>query len=516
MIMDWQKKTFILLLLMASIFISVIAQDKRTQISKRPISNTSRKLPPGTKIPKNDLVISDFNVDWNAGHIQSIYYTAPFSLNVRNIGLFKLPEMFHVALQYSTQNNPTFQGENSGDNCFVIPVLLSPNETYTLRGMLKVASGVLSEGTIKIRAIADFECLNEFPAPNGKISESNEDNNFSNEVEFTGRYLPNLEIVYPELCIKGVTECELHGSGLTSHNGNYTIVLEQNGMRIPVVANSWSSYLIKFSLPPEIKVGKCRVYIAEIGSLIKVSDIVEFNIGEVTSIPWADILSPLDLASLLFNLRLHTWSGTSTPANQSEFTFPNMDFTTSKMPIDIPNIQLETSVGHYRFMLNDMATAPSLGFVFNRTNCTRNQFRLNIHFESEGKEIVGYYKVLGPAGQWRREGAPDIHIDSGDLDNVFSLYDNNGTLNYSVDSKFSGKVDAANNVENWLMDTFISNWDSNIKSNISYNMKLALNSQLVKPVVLNALMGVIRNRLPNGSSIVKIEFTNDALLITNR
>ncbi|HEY6062181.1 MAG TPA: hypothetical protein VIV35_01155 [Chitinophagaceae bacterium] len=315
----------------------------------------------------------------------------------------------------------------------------------------------------------------------------------------------------------------LSGLNLVPQENKYILVIEQNGFKTATESDSWTTFSIKFKVPAAVKVGRNLIYIAEKGTSNKVSDAVEFIVGEVNQVPWTAILSPFEIASAIFSLRLHNWNESSEPENHSELTYPSYTVTPDgkkvidigKRVIEVPKIELNNWAGHYRFMFNDMMSAASLGFVFSRTGCSNKQFRLNINFESDGKEIIGYYKVKGPAGKWRREGAPDIHIDNGNLDNLFTLYYSNGTLNYNATTGFNADVKAANNVEDAFLDFFKSSWNDDIRSQIAYEMQKALNSNEIRSMITGMLMETIRNKIPGGRTISKIDFTGDAILVTN-
>lgn len=105
------------MLALAGFFFTISMPGAQSQIIKKPTQKPEPTKPVSTKILKPDIVLSGFTINWSAGQMQGMYYTAPFSVTVRNAGLLKTAVPFYVALQYSTQANPAFQGENTGDNC---------------------------------------------------------------------------------------------------------------------------------------------------------------------------------------------------------------------------------------------------------------------------------------------------------------------------------------------------------------------------------------------------------------
>jgi hypothetical protein len=368
----------------------------------------------------------------------------------------------------------------------------------------------VSERTLKLRALADFTCLSEFPTQNGDVAESNESNNFSNEVMLTGSYLPNLTSLNPEMCVKGSGDCRINGMSLGALQGNHTVVVERGARKTAVIIKSWADSQVHFTVPDGAETGESQVYLADSGTLNKVSNALSFKVAETTSLEWNKVLTNWDLFKWAFSLRFHTWSGGSAYSNQSELAI----FDT--IPIDVPNVEINNSAGHYRFLFNDMKSAPS-SIVLTKSNCTPSQLRLNVAFESDGTELIGYYKVLGPAGQWRRAGAPDIQINNGQLSVLFSLYFYAGALNYNASATFDASVHASNSAADALMDFFLSNWNDDVRARISSGVRDGLMKPDVKTKVINHLTGVIRQLLPlpKSRTIVKMDFTTDGLNVTS-
>lgn len=521
--MKTNRNTLVLKIVLLGFIFVLSMPSTQSQVIRKPEKKNIKNYPVQNTVLKPDIVLSDFNINWSEGRLQGMYYSAPFTVKVRNAGLLKTAVPFNVALQYSIPSDPDFHGENTGDNCFQVPVLLASNQLYLLAGTLKTLSTNMAGNTIKFRAIGDVDCLSEFPAPNGKIDESQESNNYSNEVSYTSGYLPNLDNVSPNICIKEITQCVLSGTSLGPQDDKYALVIEQDGYKTVVAAASWATVYIKFKIPASVKTGKNMIYIADKTTLDKVSDAVEFTVGELNQVPWTDILGPFDLASTLFSLRLHNWNGSPEPENHSELKYPvytvmpdgKKVLDIGSRVIEIPKVELNNWAGHYRFMFNDMMSASSLGFVFSRKDCFAKQFRLNIYFESEGKEIIGYYKVKVASSPWRREGAPDIHIDNGNLDNLFTLYYYNGTLNYNETTSFTAEVKAANDIEDAFLDYFKASWNDDIRAQIAFEMQKALNSSEMKSMITGMLMEAIQKKIPAGRTICKIEFADNAMLITS-
>lgn len=67
------------------------------------------------------------------------------------------------------------------------------------------------------------------------------------------------------------------------------------------------------------------------------------------------------------------------------------------------------------------------------------------------------------------------------------------------------------------MDTFISNWNDNVKSAIGGSVHDALMTADIKSRITGSLTDIIRKRLslPEERTIRKIEFTNTAIKITS-
>jgi hypothetical protein len=462
------------------------------------------------RLRRPDLVLTAFAVHQNDLRAEGMYAKAPFQVIVGNAGQAKVPNPFYVALQFSTAGNP-WQGENDGNNCFRVTALLDPNQTYRLTGTLKVLSSNLSDRTLKLRALADFTCLNEFPTPNGDIAESNESNNFSNEVSLTGGYLPGLSSVDPGICTKGSDDCVVNGQSLGSQQGDHTVVVERGAQKTAVTVKSWANAVVHFTVPDGAEVGESRVYIADSGTLSKVSNALTFTVAEMTTLPWSDLVRWWNENRTAFSLRLHTWAGGPEPNNQSQLNVLLMS-----VPVDVPNNEIHNWAGYYRFLMNDMNSAVG-GIVLSKADCGPQQLRLNVAFESEGKELIGYYKVNGPAGTWRRSGAPDIEIDNGRLGILFFLYSTGGALNYTVTTTFTASVHASNSAADDLMNLFMSNWNDNVKAKLWSSVRDGLMKPEIKTQVIDSLMTAIRMKasLPASRTICKMEFTPDAIKITS-
>lgn len=470
----------------------------------------TKPVSPAPLILRPDLVISGFSVDRNAWQTQGIYATAPFWVSIRNAGNTQVPNPFYVTLQFATAGNPAWRGENDGNNCCRVTALLKPNQTYRFQGRLKVLSSLVSERTLKLRALADFTCLSEFPTQNGDVAESNESNNFSNEVLLTGGYLPNLTSLTPEICVKGSSDCRINGMSLGAQQGSHTVVVERGARKTAVIIKRWADSQVHFTVPDGVEVGASQVYIADSGTLNKVSNALTVKVAETKPLDWNRLVTNWDLFKWAFSLRFHTWSGGSEYRNQSELVI----FDT--MAMDVPKVEMKNWAGHYRFMFNDMKSAPS-GIVLTKSNCTPSQLRLNVAFESTGKELIGYYKVLGPAGQWRRAGAPDIQINNGQLSVLFSFYLFGGALNYNANATFDASVRANNSAADALMDYFLSNWNDDVKTRIASGVRDGLMKPDIKAKVIDHLTGVIRQllSLPKDRTIIRMDFTTDALKVTS-
>ena len=465
-----------------------------------------------------DIVLSGFTVTGSL-QAQGNYLTAPFQVTVRNAGTVKVPKPFYVTIQYADPVDKNWRGENNGDNCFQITVLLDPGQTYLLTGWLRVLGSGASNRTIKLRALADYACDTDIPPPNGLITESNETNNLSNEVSITNGYLPGLTSVFPAISVKGVDDCVVNGPTLGPEQDGHTVVVERGSKKTAVTIKSWTNAAVHFTIPDGAEVGTSWVYIAESGTLRRLSDPLALTVAETRAEPWSDLLNSWTLISALFSIRLHNWGGGSEPSNQSVLNIPSTSSSSGleAIAVDLPKVEFKTSVGHYRFLVNDINNEKFGGLVLTKEGCLANQVRLNVALESAGTELIGYYKVLGPAGVWRRAGAPDIEIDDGRLVILFSFYNTSGALNYTVSSTFEASVRASNSAADSLMDTFISNWNDNVKAAVGSSVHDALMTADIKSRITQSLMDIIRKRLslPESRTIRKIEFTNAAIKITS-
>ncbi len=103
-------------------------------------------------------------------------------------------------------------------------------------------------------------------------------------------------------------------------------------------------------------------------------------------------------------------------------------------------------------------------------------------------------------------------------DILFSLYNDNGTLNYYnsvLKTTFNANIHAANSAADNIMDYFMASWNDDIRAGMAYSIEKALCEPNIKARITGGLMTVLRQNLPNNRVISKIEFSQDAIKVTN-
>ena len=146
-----------------------------------------------------------------------------------------------------------------------------------------------------------------------------------------------------------------------------------------------------------------------------------------------------------------------------------------------------------------------------RTNCGKNQFRLEVDFESAGRELITYNKAYGPAGRWCDGCVADIHVNDGKLNVLFSLSAKNGKLDYTTQSRFRADIKASNKVADKLMNAFLGNWNRSIRKKVEKAVDGALRKGESKKSILDGLNVLFGT---SGKTITNAEFKNGGVLFT--
>jgi len=472
------------------------------------------------KIPRlvlPDLVIDNFSID-NEGmteHENQMHF--PVTARVSNTGEGKVDKPFYVVFEYYRDNLGRWEPDRTRSNAIKINTSVSPSQSINISGYLKIGKVMASDRNFRVRAVVDSLEFEEFPPEGGKISESNENNNVSNEITLSTPYVAELTGMNKEAAIRGVETVFIQGIGLGDQSEERILVIESKGEKIQAEVTRWTPGGINFKVPANTPTGDSLVYIADSGTMQQLTHSQPIIVTERKSLKWNKFMDAFNLFGGAFSIRLHTWSGGSDYQNVSQMT--TLD-SSNPVLLNVPRIQFKTDLGYYRFLINDFKTLDinhsENAFSVDRQNCASNQMRLLIRFESEKKELIGYYKVLGPAGSWRRDGAPDINVNNGLVTILFQFNDpGTGTLDYKAAANFTGDISASGSVWNTILDLFMSDWDKKVRKEVNAGIRNAINSQQVKQSITTSFMDFIRFQLSISSNhkIRNFDFTNDAIVV---
>lgn len=472
--------------------------------------------------PLPDLVIENFEI--NLAQMQHLGLTTryPMQASVKNIGSTKVAEPFYVSFEYIMGEQGPWVINRTESRAIKIDQEIGPDQEISVTGFVILTTADISDTPVQIRAVVDSAEFQEFPPAHGNILESNEYNNTSNSVQIPGFYWPVVTGISKTEAIKGTDVVMLYGMGLGSAKPGRTVVLVKDDNMIAAEVSQWSDGGVLFKVPEDTPTGHYQVYIGETGlsSLLLRSDESEsLLVLNRRELPWGKLVDGFNYVFTgYFSIRLHTWSGGSMYQNTSEMmVYGHKD----PVPIMVPLIQFKTSMGYYRFLVNDMNTLgfydEDLGFSLNRDLCADNQLRLVILFEDQGKEMIGYYKVLGPAGKWRRTGAPDVHVNDARIEILFQFVDaGQGNLDYQAAVIFSGDVHASGSGWDNILDLFMSGWNSDVKENVRSSVRQAVNMQETRQNICQSLIQSIRflAGLKQENIIFAYDFTSEGILVT--
>ncbi|MFP4037371.1 MAG: hypothetical protein ACLFUE_07605 [Desulfobacteraceae bacterium] len=470
--------------------------------------------------PLPDLVIEDFDVRIYNDRQEGLTTKYPFTATIKNLGSEAVTEPFYVNFEHILGEEGSWWVNRTESRAIRINHEIGPSEELPLSHFVTLSTTEISDTPVQVRAVVDSAEFEEFPPAHGHILESNEDNNTSSAVLIPVRYRPIVTGINKTEAIKGLDEVMLTGMGLGTADPGRTVVMEKDGNKLGAEVRQWSQGGVVFRVPQTADTGLYQVYIGESSSFYPLSEeskfLMVFNRREL---PWEQLMGGFNLfLTGAFSIRLHTWSGGSGYDNLSEMTVFGEKEPVSLM---VPLIQFKTNMGYYRFLLNEMNTLglndEELGFSLKREACADNQLRLVILFENEGKEMIGYYKVLGPAGKWRRTGAPDVHVNNARIEILFQFVDAGlGNMDYQAAVTFSGDVQASGSTWNTIIDLFMGGWDNNVKKKVATSVRQVINSEETRQKISQSLIGSIRllAGLKKTDTIAGYDFTSEAIRVT--
>jgi len=523
------KRRFSALMVMALIIICLFATDVLAKVQiksppKPPVQIPVKPVKPPVnfkKIPQivlPDLVIENFTVNAQAMTEDNSQMHFPVTVTIRNIGDAQVGNPFYIVFEYFRSNLNQWQPDRTRSNAIRVNMPIIPGHSVNIPGELKIGKVMGSDRDFRVRAVVDSLEFEEFPPEGGEISESNENNNVSSETTLSTPYVAQLTGIDRDSAVRGVDEIFITGTGLGEQSSERVLMIDGNGQTAQAEVTRWTPGGINFRIPGNFPTGDSRVYIAESATLQQLTSSQPVIVTERRPLKWVKFMDAFNLIGGAFSIRLHTWSGGSGYENVSEMT--TLD-NSAPASLNVPKIQFKTDVGYYRFLVNDFKTLDinqsENAFSVDRQGCADNQMRLLIRFESQNKELIGYYKVLGPAGKWRRQGAPDIHVNNGLVTVRFQFFDpGTGSLGYNAAANFTGDISASGKAWNAILDLFMSDWDNKVRKQVNTGIRHAINSPDVKQSIIASFMEFIHFQLGLGQNdtIRKIDFTSDAIVIT--
>jgi hypothetical protein len=477
---------------------------------KRPVE--VRALPKPVNLLLPDLKVSGFNVPQGSGILANGVVSFPFRVTVSNDGRGSVNKAYYLAFETYSETRTRWEGGRDSTNCIKIDRALQPNASFSYSGALKFSSGQISNHTIRVRAVVDSGCFQEFPPPDGSVKESDENNNFSNEVSVAGAYYPVVADLSPGMTAKGNGHLvRLSGTGFGRTADTHTVMISKGAAHYPAVIRSWHEGVIDFTVPGSVAPGTYEVSIADTNTSRALSARRQLKVVDTKLLSWASLIDTWNIFNDAFSVHLDTYGGKHKYENTSTISI------VQSQSIDIPKIEFELAGLKYLALIKDLNTRTGhpAPIVLTRTGCRSNQFRLEASFESEGVEIVTYNKALGPGGIWCDDCVSDIHVNNGKLIVLFTLSARQGGLDYQAQSEFQADIKASNKVADKLMDAFLGNWNGSIRSQVRVSVDRALASSETKAFILNGLSTFIRMTAGlTGRTITDIQFANDGMHLT--
>jgi hypothetical protein len=466
-----------------------------------------KKLP---VVVRPDLALEDLTVDPSPGSSDPTYFHFRFQVTVKNVGSAPTDRAFSVAFQYYYQGQSSWQGENDKNNCFPVIPRLQPNGSRVVQGDLRVLKSMLSGQSVRLRALADFACNMEFPPRQGQIMELDENNNASNEITIpaSSLYRPHVGGVSPASAERGIDRVTLSGRGFGAQAGDHIVVIKKDNGRVAAVVQSWRDGVITFVVPASLEGGRYTVYIGDKTRLEPVSNMLDLKVLETRAAPWAKVLDVWDIFKDAFSIRLHNWSGGPQEESESEMRLIRIE------PLDVYKVELSTAIGSYRFLVNDLRSTTA---VLNKTGCNANQLRIDVPFESKDPEMIGYFKALGPAGAWRRTGAPDVEVDNAVASVWLTFTPTGGSLNYFAHSAFEADIHTTNRAWKSIMNAFVGGWEQSVKNQVVRLINDRFNEGQTKAEILQSFILMVRlatKTLASQRDITRFKFTNSGIEVT--
>lgn len=485
-------------------------KDKPQVISPKPKIKLSDKVIIISEGP--DLQITDFSINTLARQTFSDSFKYPYTVTIENTGnKAATGSNYDLTFEVFDEVNG-WGGHNApGVNCQKLTQAINPGQTISHSGMLTLMKYQVSNQDLKIRAYIDAACSSEFPNAWGHIKESNENNNFSNEIILLGSFNPTVGNITPNECIKGADEVIMMGGmGFGTYQGNHAVILRNANHKVAAEVTDWKKGVIYFKVPNEVKTGMNKVYIGDATSLVKTPTCNEQNLNVLGEkvLAWNDLIGLWDIFKDAFTLKLNTYGGGSTYENTS---FIRLVETT---PIEVPKIQFNAAGLKYRSLIKDMNTQEG-GIVLTKEGCNHNQLRMQVTFESSGIEIRTFNRALIKGAQWCDGCVADIHINDGLMDILFTFTSSGNSIDFDLDTNFKADVKASNAFSDAMMNLFLGNWNNDVRNEVNKGVKYGLMNYENKNYIINELKNLINLQLGMGDKhVLKYEFKNTGIHVT--
>lgn len=472
-------------------FIGLSAQELPRQKIKTPL-----------QISMPDLIITEFTVI-QYGEKQDGYVKYPFQAKFKNAGDKDISDVFYCSI---LQKNPYGDQFFTTHNHYKINFPLSIDEEKTFNGTFTLQTGTVSNKTTQVKFFLDSGGEEEFPPQGMHIKESNEDNNYSAAVSITGGYAPHITAINPDNPINRIDTLRkshatnqkvfISGTGFGKNQGNYTVVFRPaaGGAVVKMNIKSWHQGAVYFTIPMEVKSGIHKVSIVDKQTLQKKSNEIEVLVSRRAVAPWSHLVQFWNDLKDAFEIRLHTHGGGKQYLNESYLKIVGRPDT-----LDIDSIIFsKKAIGKYFYLIKDLKSQKG-GISLSKYNWSGkrldpNTLRMEIKFESEGKEAKGFFKSAA-GGKWKDGGAPDIHINNGRLAIDFKFLFANSKFDYTVKAMyFDADIKAAKKIVDWLLNAFMRNWDDEVESKIYVAINKALNKSDTKESITDSFLDLLAHQ----------------------
>lgn len=479
------------------------------------VRRVQQKKVPLLKLP--DLVISNFSIMQGSkaevGNMVSFTYSAV----VKNIGTANVTGTYYVSIErYSTTAK---RWEPSGlyisQNCAPLSFPLNPGQSRSFSKKLYLLDTEISNQTARLRAVVDTGCNEELPATWAHIKEIREDNNFSNEDTVSGGFYPRVTSVSPVRCVMGVDQVNLNGNNFGRTQEGHTVRLKKGNFQERANILSWYEGLVQFKAPANIDPGIYKVCIADNNNLQSLSNEVDLTVCKVRVMGWDDILFQWNLLSEAGKIKIHLHTYEGSRYNNKSFIRIEYPKKTVRNRIDVPLIQFhKKALGDYRYLVKDMDSQDINGVTLNRNNCSAQQIKMEIVFESGGRELKGYFRTLGPTGRWVDGSAPDVELNNGLLRVTFNFTANQTAVDYTTYVQFNADVNASAKGADWIMNQFMNKWNAEVRKKISDGVKAGMENQQNKTFIINSILDLVKQNLSlTNRTITKIEIKQEGAYV---